>query len=444
MTKRSTKVLAYVVDGDRVCVFEQPASPDAGVQVPAGTVEPGEDPERAALREAVEETGLAGLEIVRYLGATEFDMAPFGRDEVQRRHVYELRCTGAVPERWTHEERYATGQDPIRFDLYWLPIGEARARLIASHGALLHRVGSGDGADALLGDPHEPTPFHPTPYFLAQLRRQGVPVREVLSFTGLNTIARLDDDRVAKGFFGYYTVLRHIPQRYRPECYGYYWYRELDATAYATWLERFRVEARLLTELRGHPNVIRVDSHDLDAEIPYYVMRFAPGGSLDAHLRRFRARGEHLPLDVVHDFAAQLLDGLQALHDAGYAHRDVTPENVFLDGDRVLLGDLGYVRRLDGEPEEPAPKDPMFYWPPEFDEAFHVAGPQADVYGFGMVLHRMLTHTLPRFGSSLAPIADRCGPEWAELVARCVDPDQGRRYASVADCAAALQAIDAS
>ena len=89
---RITKVLAYVVRGDAVCVFEQPAAPDAGIQVPAGTVQPGEDPADAVLREAVEETGLSGLAVVRHLGTADYDMSAFGRDEVHERHFFALRC----------------------------------------------------------------------------------------------------------------------------------------------------------------------------------------------------------------------------------------------------------------------------------------------------------------------------------------------------------------
>jgi len=45
--------------------------PTAGIQIPAGTVEPDETPEQAVFREAFEETGLDNLQIVRYLGALE-------------------------------------------------------------------------------------------------------------------------------------------------------------------------------------------------------------------------------------------------------------------------------------------------------------------------------------------------------------------------------------
>jgi 8-oxo-dGTP pyrophosphatase MutT (NUDIX family) len=48
--------------------------PSAGIQLPAGTVETGEAPEAAALREAGEESGLRGLQLIRLLGRREEDL----------------------------------------------------------------------------------------------------------------------------------------------------------------------------------------------------------------------------------------------------------------------------------------------------------------------------------------------------------------------------------
>jgi 8-oxo-dGTP pyrophosphatase MutT (NUDIX family) len=63
------KVTAFVTrpsaEGLDLLLFEHPY---AGIQIPAGTVERGESPEAAALREAAEETGLATLTIQRALG----------------------------------------------------------------------------------------------------------------------------------------------------------------------------------------------------------------------------------------------------------------------------------------------------------------------------------------------------------------------------------------
>ena len=63
------KVTGFVTrpggDGNELLLFRHPY---AGIQIPAGTVEPGETPERAVLREIAEETGLAEVVLSRFLG----------------------------------------------------------------------------------------------------------------------------------------------------------------------------------------------------------------------------------------------------------------------------------------------------------------------------------------------------------------------------------------
>ena len=66
------KVTAFVTrptsDGCELLLFEHPS---AGIQIPAGTVEPEEARDVAVLREAAEETGLRALTIAQYLGALD-------------------------------------------------------------------------------------------------------------------------------------------------------------------------------------------------------------------------------------------------------------------------------------------------------------------------------------------------------------------------------------
>ncbi|MBA2247495.1 MAG: NUDIX domain-containing protein, partial [Chloroflexia bacterium] len=66
------KAFAYITSGPtsgptsghRLLVFSHPLSPEAGIQVPAGTIDDGETPEEAVLREASQETGLPSLTVV--------------------------------------------------------------------------------------------------------------------------------------------------------------------------------------------------------------------------------------------------------------------------------------------------------------------------------------------------------------------------------------------
>lgn len=89
------KAFAYVTKGECLLLFTHPLSPEAWIQVPAGTMEPGESPEDAVLREAREETGLARLTGARFLG--EYD-APRPDGGIHRRYFSHLRCEYEAPE----------------------------------------------------------------------------------------------------------------------------------------------------------------------------------------------------------------------------------------------------------------------------------------------------------------------------------------------------------
>ncbi|MBE1582304.1 NUDIX domain-containing protein [Nonomuraea angiospora] len=129
------KVVCYIVRDDRLLVFRHVdySYEEVGIQVPAGTVRPGEAPDAAALREACEETGLSGFTIVRKLGEVEYDITP-ERFEIQHRHVFQLRLDGPAPERWPSQEDHDGQGEPTRFECFWIPL---------EHG---HVLQSGQGA----------------------------------------------------------------------------------------------------------------------------------------------------------------------------------------------------------------------------------------------------------------------------------------------------------
>ena len=128
MNPRVRKVIAYITrehEGrTQLLVFTHPHSPEAGLQVPAGTVEQGEEPEAAVLREAVEETGLGNLQLVGKLGV--FDYFNPKTEIANERHVFHLRLEGDSAETW---EWLETGGGSVPdseghlFAFYWVDLG---------------------------------------------------------------------------------------------------------------------------------------------------------------------------------------------------------------------------------------------------------------------------------------------------------------------------------
>lgn len=134
------KVLVYVVRDGKLLVFRHIdySYEEVGIQVPAGSIRPGESPQDAALREAREETGLSEFKVLRKLGEFTYDISPY-RWELQQRHVFELELCEPAPERWDSQEDHDGQGEPTRFECFWIPL-EAAHILQSGQGALLGRL----------------------------------------------------------------------------------------------------------------------------------------------------------------------------------------------------------------------------------------------------------------------------------------------------------------
>lgn len=146
------KVYAYITRGEQLLVFRHVDLPEAGIQVPGGTMEPDELPESAVLREALEETGLEGLHLAAYLGCDEIKIPDRVPGELHQRHFYHLLCLDEVPENWQHYESHPSEGPlvPILFDFYWLPLDEAKESLNPYYTAGLEKL-----HERISGVPHE-------------------------------------------------------------------------------------------------------------------------------------------------------------------------------------------------------------------------------------------------------------------------------------------------
>ena len=167
-----------------------------------------------------------------------------------------------------------------------------------------------------------------------------------------------------------------------------------DATA----TRRFAREARPAAEV-AHPHLIDVlDAGDVDGTA-FLAMRYVAGGSLQDRI------GAHGPLPVAATarLAAEVAAALDALHAAGFVHRDVKPSNILLDDARgALLTDFGLAKRKDysmlTSPGQVL--GTLDYIAPELLRGAE-PGPGTDLYALGCVVFECLAGTPPFGGRSV-------------------------------------------
>ncbi|CAM3647975.1 NUDIX hydrolase [Deinococcus frigens] len=95
------KVLCLVVHDSSLLVFDHADVPDAGVQLPAGGVEPGETSADAAMRELYEESGLQ-LTAPRHLVSYRWEAQLPERFTRQVCYAYAFAAPFEIPDAWTH------------------------------------------------------------------------------------------------------------------------------------------------------------------------------------------------------------------------------------------------------------------------------------------------------------------------------------------------------
>ncbi|MDX9981932.1 MAG: NUDIX domain-containing protein [Lentisphaeria bacterium] len=130
--KTRHRAYGYITHGRKLLLFTHPESPEAGIQVPAGTIKEGEKPQDAVMREAREETNLSGLEFVRFLDQDTRDMRDYGTDELQYRWFFHLRCASEPPNKWRHGEYADDGTLLHPFDFFWCDL-DSLPKLIANY-----------------------------------------------------------------------------------------------------------------------------------------------------------------------------------------------------------------------------------------------------------------------------------------------------------------------
>ncbi|MFZ5815031.1 MAG: NUDIX hydrolase [Bacillota bacterium] len=138
--RRKLKVYGYLTrerDGQlQVMVFDHDRSlyPDAGTQVPGGSVEPGESLEEAVVREVFEESGVTAT-VVRELGSDELPVPE--SQQLQERHFFLLQTDLPLPDQWVHIVSDGVEDKGMRFHYFWMEVREAAPLLAGNQGCCL-------------------------------------------------------------------------------------------------------------------------------------------------------------------------------------------------------------------------------------------------------------------------------------------------------------------
>jgi hypothetical protein len=219
----------------------------------------------------------------------------------------------------------------------------------------------------------------------------------------------------------------------------------------ATARKRFTREARAAAAVT-HDHVVTIHAVEDGDLLPYIVMQFVAGASLQDRLDR----SGPLPLAEILRIGMQTACGLAAAHAQGLVHRDIKPANILLENgvERVKLTDFGLARAADDAnlTQSGAVAGTPSFMSPEQAEGKAVDH-RSDLFSLGSVLYAMCTGRPPfRAGTSMGVLKRVCDdtptpvretnseiPDWlAAVVEKLHAKDPAARFQTAADVAEVL------
>jgi serine/threonine protein kinase len=217
--------------------------------------------------------------------------------------------------------------------------------------------------------------------------------------------------------------------------------------------KRFAREAKAAAAVL-HPNVIAIHSVSKDEALPYLVMPYVRGNSLQKRLDR---EGP-LPLQEILRIAAQIAAGLAAAHAQGLVHRDIKPANILLEEgvERVTITDFGLARAVD---DATITHSGMIAGTPQYMSPEQARGeavdPRSDLFSLGSVMYAICTGRPPfraetSYGvmrritddqsTAIGSINPDIPPWLCQIISKLMSKQAADRYESAAEVAELLEA----
>ena len=217
---------------------------------------------------------------------------------------------------------------------------------------------------------------------------------------------------------------------------------------------RFFREAELAGALR-HPNITEVYGSGIEGDTPFIVQELLGGEDLSAMIGRREPAGLGARLDIIRGVA----EALDFAHRSGVIHRDIKPANVrVLPDGSVKLMDFGIAKALGSVTnltKSGIGVGSIGYMSPE-----QVSGDpvdtRSDLFGLGVLAYELLSFRKPFRDDNLfkllemivkedpdplTEIAD-VPAEVAAVVARAMEKDPAKRYASAAEMRDAFPLVE--
>ena len=198
-------------------------------------------------------------------------------------------------------------------------------------------------------------------------------------------------------------------------------------------IDRLKKEVNILSKFDSD-NIIKYLSYSNDQKYFNILMEYGGDLNLKQFIKKYKDKSELIEEENITKIIMQIYLGLREIHQANIIHRDLTPENIFINENdmKIKIGDFG-VSKILGPNYNYAKSGTgkMFYNAPEILKG-QKYNKSIDIYAFGCIIYELFTlneYFLDNFyGDKKAKInTDIYNPKWQELIDSLCKEDYHQR-----------------
>lgn len=176
----------------------------------------------------------------------------------------------------------------------------------------------------------------------------------------------------------------------------------------------------------NNPNIVKfIGTATIDNQL-CVIEEYIKGVTLERYIEN-----NSLSDDNIVNIVLQVCNGLEQIHNNGIVHRDINPSNIMITPDnRAVIIDFGISRvEKKGKSADTQILGTQGYAAPE-QYGFSQTSAKADIYSIGVLINYMKTGALPN--------ATLCDGWLGDVVTKCIQIDEARRYSSISDLTKAI------
>ena len=169
-------------------------------------------------------------------------------------------------------------------------------------------------------------------------------------------------------------------------------------------------------------NIIEYYDYFLENDYFNIVMEYGGDKNLKQLIKKYRENSQLIEEELIKDIIIQICAGLKEIHNNGIIHRDLTPDNIFIDiNDNIKIGDFGISKIFIKNTLFSKNKQGKYhYFAPEF-ELEGKYNEKTDIYSLGCVIYELLTLNEYYIDKKIEEKdckinAEIYNPKWQELI----------------------------